>query len=48
MGFKGSFNRNYLRMKKLLLFVCVSGLVLGSCQIRKNENTTSMENPVFK
>jgi peptidyl-dipeptidase Dcp len=35
-------------MKKLLLFVCVSGLVLGSCQNRKNENTTSMENPFFK
>lgn len=35
-------------MKKLLLFVCVSGLVLGSCQNRKKENTTSMENPFFK
>lgn len=35
-------------MKKLLLFVFAFGLVLCSCQNRKKENTTSMENPFFK
>ncbi len=35
-------------MKKLLLFAFVLGLVLSSCQNRKKENTTSMENPFFK
>ncbi|NCB08718.1 MAG: peptidase M3, partial [Bacteroidia bacterium] len=35
-------------MKKLLLFVFVLGMVLSSCQNRKKENTTSMENPFFK
>ncbi len=35
-------------MRKLLLLVCVSGLVFSSCQNPKKENVTTMENPFFK